>query len=369
MSILLINIKNKIVKGVSISAAPTSQRDKTVSWINIAKGIAMLSVILTHVGLIPWTQYLHTFMLPLFAILSGYLIPTSTPTWSSFLTKKGLRLLVPYFFIGLISLLYWQIFLHNLPVFSEFIQPTSDLVLALLTGHDIVFNGPLWYLLALFLAFIWWRMSAWANRHTAELSFIFLISGYVFSRLIGERRLYVALPLSLFLAGYLHLGYLLKKNQVYLMKIPVWAAVLTFVIVTSINGSVNFYALTLGNPVFFFLGSLSGSLIVIHLSTALQNYLHTPAARFCSYCGERSLALLLWHWPLLLTLNALLSIYGIFAFFGGTPSLVHCSLPPRTDPLSLFVRSIFFIVYFNWAVLGSLILDFIFRKRRYLARI
>ena len=329
----------------------------------------MISVILTHINLIPGMQYLQAFMLPLFALLSGYLLPSSIPSWSSILTKKGLHLLTPYFLIGLISLLYWRLFLQNLPVFHEFFQPTSELVLALLTGHDLVFNGPLWYLFELFLAFLWWRMTAGANRYTVGLGLIFLFSKYIISRLLDGQRMFAPLPLSLYLVGYLHLGSFLKTKQAFLMRIPVWMTAIIFFVVVSFNGAVNLYALTLNNIFLFLIGSISGSLIVINLSMTLEKYLHIPVVRLCSYCGEHSLALLTWHWPLLLTLNALLSIYGIFALFGGTSSLVHYNLPPHKDPLSLFIRFIFLILYLSWAVFGPLIIDFILNKRKHLIRI
>lgn len=82
---------------------------KRIDWIDAAKGIGMICVILAHVDQTYVKAPLYTFHLPLFFFLSGYLFSLKS-SFKEFLINKCRRILVPYFCLGIILIafdIYW----------------------------------------------------------------------------------------------------------------------------------------------------------------------------------------------------------------------------------------------------------------------
>ena len=68
-------------------------------WIDIAKGICIVSIILGHQG-IPWLGFVYSYHLPVFFLLAGYTLKKG-PLDVDFLRQKFGRLMTPYFLTGL----------------------------------------------------------------------------------------------------------------------------------------------------------------------------------------------------------------------------------------------------------------------------
>ena len=91
--------------------------NKRIDWVDVAKGIAMICVILVHVeeAFMPGTLVslkipMYTFHMPLFFFMSGYLFSTKA-NFGAFLKNKCRRILVPYFCLGILLVLfdtYWH---------------------------------------------------------------------------------------------------------------------------------------------------------------------------------------------------------------------------------------------------------------------
>lgn len=84
--------------------------NKRVDWVDVAKGIGMICVILAHVEEQYLKMPLYTFHMPLFFFLSGYLFSIKS-SFKEFLISKCRRILVPYFCLGGILILfdiYWN---------------------------------------------------------------------------------------------------------------------------------------------------------------------------------------------------------------------------------------------------------------------
>lgn len=73
-----------------------------IIWIDAAKGLAILLVMLGHLGInIPIIgKYLTPFRMPLYFIITGYFI-SSGVILKKFIPKRLKRLLIPYFFYGI----------------------------------------------------------------------------------------------------------------------------------------------------------------------------------------------------------------------------------------------------------------------------
>ncbi|MCH5279864.1 MAG: acyltransferase family protein [Lachnospiraceae bacterium] len=84
------------------------------NWIDAAKGIAILIVVLNHSGLhIPGVNFWGgIFYVPIFFLLSGYTYHPTEESFKSFAKKKAHRLLTPYFVTNLI--LFIIFFVKNL---------------------------------------------------------------------------------------------------------------------------------------------------------------------------------------------------------------------------------------------------------------
>lgn len=75
--------------------------EKRLDWVDVAKGIAMLSIVIGHVngGIIGDTDlsFVYGYELSVFFVLAGYLLKIE-PLTARYLEKKFKRLMVPYFF-------------------------------------------------------------------------------------------------------------------------------------------------------------------------------------------------------------------------------------------------------------------------------
>lgn len=76
---------------------------KRINWIDMAKGLAIVCVVLGHSGYSTIELFVNSFHMPLFFIIAGYTF-NSKKDASSFITQKSIRLLLPYF--SLYSLMY-----------------------------------------------------------------------------------------------------------------------------------------------------------------------------------------------------------------------------------------------------------------------
>lgn len=144
---------NKIRGGQIESCAITPKEDKTlpserkpahIEWIDTAKGLGIILVILEHTHAL-FRSYIYSFHMPLFFLLSGFLSRSENVKPLDFLKKKCRALLIPYLFFAFISLLL-NAFVMNveaeLPVFFQ------EVLTAPRSGLSI--NPTLWFLPCLF---------------------------------------------------------------------------------------------------------------------------------------------------------------------------------------------------------------------------
>lgn len=94
-------------------------------WIDLARGYCILCVIFGHMpeegGI--FVDWVYSFHLPMFFILSGYLFHPNKYSFKSFTLKKIRKLLVPYFFMGfIIVMLNWCFYdLGDVEAFKNYI--------------------------------------------------------------------------------------------------------------------------------------------------------------------------------------------------------------------------------------------------------
>lgn len=189
--------------------------DKRNNTFDIAKGIGMLCVIAGHMDIGVVNTVVFSFHMPLFFIISGFF--TKKEDQKLLVQKKAKRLIIPYIFTCFLVILFSV--LINL-IERNYHQVLPDVVqwlVASIWGSGsrswfiIQFPqiGAIWFLLALFWAFIIFNTII-DTEYEGLISLSLFLIAIIISRFIW-------LPWSV-LAGlsavlFLHLGHFLKKSR------------------------------------------------------------------------------------------------------------------------------------------------------------
>jgi len=120
---------------------------KRIKWLDVAKGYAMICVMLGHLepGFIE--PFLYSFHLPLFFFLSGYVFSTKR-NFKDFFLRKCQELLIPYFSVGIIIIAFQRIHGH---ISGQSPFTLEHLLLNLKDLFVQIRAWDLWYLSCLFL--------------------------------------------------------------------------------------------------------------------------------------------------------------------------------------------------------------------------
>ena len=71
-----------------------------IKWIDTAKGLGLLCVILGHLGVPYLSTWIYTFHMPLFFFLSGIVFSGRKYRFGEYLKRKMKSLVLPYFTLG-----------------------------------------------------------------------------------------------------------------------------------------------------------------------------------------------------------------------------------------------------------------------------
>ena len=192
-----------------------------IVYLDVARGIAMIAIVLGHLENAVINRVVYTFHLPLFYFISGYFIDERA-TLSAFVRKKARQLLVPYYVTCLAYCLatILQNLIHGIPWNLELM----DNLLAMLCGSGASYETPLriprigalWFLWALFWALVLMKLLLKCKPVVRAVA----IAGIFALACWSEPRL--GLPLSLQPGGcallFVYLGYVLKKGLPALKK-------------------------------------------------------------------------------------------------------------------------------------------------------
>ena len=265
-------------------------------WIDYAKAICIFLVVFIHLitsGYFKGVTYsvnIHVltlgevFYMPLFFFVSGYLYKDLNPKMA--IEKYFKRLIIPYFFfsfVGILVIVLMQGYYKNLNIF---IHSMGRLLPALfITGtysNLIAPNGPIWFLLALFMVIISFSL----------MKTVFKEYKYIFIAIIGLNALllilnawdikliYFALNSAILGLIFFFTGHLSKKYNI--MKffknnyINV-ALVLGFFAITYLelvyNGGLAFRrGVSNGNIIFSYVGAFAGIIMIIAISSILSRF-------------------------------------------------------------------------------------------------
>ncbi len=117
-----------------------------IEYINLAKGLCMIIVVIYHAGA-PYDLFpgMTSLLIPPYIILSGLFFKEYC-NFKEFLVKKINGILIPFLFFYLVSYAIFYVGRRILPTWPDDI---ASGILDVFTHRDM-FNGPLWFLLCLF---------------------------------------------------------------------------------------------------------------------------------------------------------------------------------------------------------------------------
>lgn len=286
-----------------------------IEWLDIAKGIGILLVILGHCVKIsePLCQLIFVFHMPLFFFLAG-VTASQKDSLATTLHKKTKTLLVPYigfYLLGFAVTYLWPVWRQGLTMQGMW----DDIWLA---DPNAVHNSSIWFLVCLFFVIFVYclirRMPVWAQ--------VILIAGlYLVGVWYARHRMdysilgYNRLPLNL---DVVPLGLPFYAMGVYMRRYDLGTKITSHPLIEAgvavvgaiglwisyhFNGYVNTHGLTvgypenggLGNSVWFLIGGLCGTAAIVAVSMLIarfKNEIFLDTKRVLMWYGRNSLYVL-----------------------------------------------------------------------------
>lgn len=266
---------------------------KRYEFIDLAKGIGILLVILGHITLTPnfLRIWLYTFHIPLFFFLSGYVF-SGNSDFKSFILKKIKSLLIPYLFFGLVLVLIqiWQ---------SEPLNILNILVgfLNLITQKKYL---TVWFLSCIFIVnIIMWciiRFTKGDLYKSLLMSLVIYLIGAFYNFKIGSNlpwNINSAFMMTIFFwSGYslkcINIENLIMKIKKFFLVIPVLffingvLGVINYIIMS--HEIVDVYYNRYGNYIIYLFAALSGTLGIFLLAYYTRSKFY-----IIRYIGQNSL--------------------------------------------------------------------------------
>lgn len=274
-----------------------------LAFVDLAKGIAIILVMLTHTHEFCPTGF-SLYRMPLYWIVCGLFFKEKI-TLPDLMARKASRLLVPMIFFTIIGMLLYVAVGRPLPDMSLLYTRPLAIVIGV--------NGPMWFLYTLFTAYILLWMVCYMFRSVAMRVVLVCVLACISGRLYfqsGEFGLFTAMAA----VPYMFVGYLLRRcrwiytadhdTMLALAGAAVFCIVEFTVIVLGlpqVDFSMNGF--NYSRPLVYLL-SISGT---IGLLFVVKRVSWLPVI---SYFGRYSIVSLCIHFPLMITLWELRTHHG-----------------------------------------------------------
>lgn len=265
-----------------------------IEYIDLAKGICIILIIMGHTGITVDYPGLTAMRTPLYFTLSG-LFFKDYGGFQEFLIRKSNKILIPFLFFYIGS---YAIFYICNALFPGLIVTTASGILDVFTQIQY-FNGPIWFLLALFwsnLAFcaISLNIKKEICRFVAVLALFFI--GYIFEK----KEIFLPCVIDCAMIGmpFFYFGYLLKKSPLleegFLRKYNLIVSLLLFAVAYTVD-------IVFSPRIFFHDKTISGNLLalgVLSISSVIALLLLCKSIKrlpVVSYIGRYSIIPLCIH--------------------------------------------------------------------------
>lgn len=275
--------------------------DNTIrlGFIDVAKGIGIICVMLGHLGSEMIDKVVFTFHMPLFFLISGYFLNDSVPILE-FIKKKAKQLLIPYYVTGgsICILLVLADIVRGL--WAEIPSDFFNMIIAVVFGscfdltEQIHGIGAIWFLWALFWAVLIVRLFCklkWKGAVLISLLALFSHVSYSF----------FVLPLSVqpgaCAAIFVYLGWKLKEidlkryiTNTWLMLFALGIFVLEVALEIRVDIAKNIYKMGIVSV----LGAVFICFFVLYVSNIIHSTMTMINKGLC-FLGKHSLIVLCFH--------------------------------------------------------------------------
>lgn len=261
-------------------------RIKRIEWIDIARGIGIIFVVLGHTYRSNVFQtWIYSFHMPLFFIISGILYNPQQVVhidWKKWLSKKVKNLILPYILFGFLTFSYWRVI--------EFHFRSYDM-------------GPTWFLLSLFIVEVVAKLIAdiLNEEYKKWICFVLILIAFIF---IGfyfpETKGIVGWGQRIFsgLIWYIS-GFFLKKvveleskNNNVIRRIAEMLLAIFSITIGIKNGRVDMYLNRFHNVCLYLIAGMIGTLFICYISQDIQKN------KILEFLGRYSIVILCTHEPL-----------------------------------------------------------------------
>lgn len=177
----------------------TAMAPARIEWVDRARGLGIVLVVLGHTSTIPsLNSWIYAFHMPFFFWMSGFLYK-SRPIAET-LERRARTLLVPYFFFGILTWVYWAALERNWRSDSGNVWGTLvNIFVARAGSENYAANVALWFLPCLFLTEVVFAalmvgaerlgagLSRWQVIAVAAIALVCLVVGLFFTVWGGPR--------------------------------------------------------------------------------------------------------------------------------------------------------------------------------------
>lgn len=265
-----------------------------INYIDYSKGIAILFVIFGHVysGNNIATTWIYSFHIPLFFIISGFLLKLNkNKDTKSMILKKFKSLMVPYILFSIISILG-----HYL------INDLSYMILKKSIFNTITLFGveALWFLPALFISesiFLYEKNNIDKNKYKILFYINIFLIIYIF--MLIDKKNYnsvienftIVLVRSIVALFFINIGYYLYKviSKINLKIYQIFILAIISVVFSKLNGSVNLYSVQFDNLFLYVLNSIIGSFLTISIAKKING------SKALEFLGQNTLIIMATH--------------------------------------------------------------------------
>lgn len=284
-------------------------------WVDALKAVGITMVLAGHtLGLSSSVdQYIYSFHMPLFFFISGLLFsPAHSRESLTYLIRYNTRrLVVPYLLFSVITYIPWFLFTRHLGADAQLnIEPWRPIIG---TFYGIGVNGwlqhnaMLWFFPCLFVLHIIWRLLKTLNPRTRTITIIMLAALAITISKILTFRLPWGIEVAFIATPFFAIGQLISADRL-LMPTPnkftfLWVVFFSVIQLKCIelNGRTDMNFLSIGNPLLFYLGALSGVAAISFLMVFI------PPNRIITKVAEATIV----AFPLHRTLYSVFSAFAI----------------------------------------------------------
>lgn len=317
-------------------------KKERTEWIDLARGWAIILVVFAH-NPIPMkiSSYIYSFHVPLFFIISGFLLHSGlSKRPADFVKNKVMRLAVPYLFFSLIGYVYWVIARHlgweqgaNL---TNVMIPLNGTFMAIRDSLFMTHNSALWFICSLFVSelafYAIFKVVKGDKFLLVATIFAVLVVGMIYNTLDGAALPWAidTIPIVLVFLGFgyfLHEYYPRWKKIKSRQKYARWSTLASMTMVSVVSWLlitktpahlVDMYYGIYGNFVLYFVAAFSGSLVVMLI---FESFI--PKFKQLAYVGSNSLIIYALHQKVVFGLIGVIlsAVIGRSHFFTGQTSL------------------------------------------------